>query len=248
MMEPNDTPTVLRKGDVIINKLTNRPIKVGSRTYMDLVRNGTIQAKYEDPHELAVESKTPEAIKEKIKELNATLPNGMQAVRGRGQHAGKIVKRTRPITGMDATKYTAKVASQAVAAHITEIMDESGDDEDLIGKIESLILQEMTGAIRGAPPKRALAVRGSKRAPIEEKYIELAPEPEPEQEDESDEETPQLEQKSAKVSKADNRLYTAARKAVAEEEETELEEEEIDEETDGESEAWANEGENWDEE
>ena len=40
------------KGDIIINPKTQRPIRVGSRTWLNLVKQGIVEGRYKDPREL----------------------------------------------------------------------------------------------------------------------------------------------------------------------------------------------------
>jgi len=263
-----------RVGDLILNSSTKRAIKVGGRAFNELVKKGVVFDPIIDPKVLANTPPDPEDIPEAIRQLDAMLPNGIQAVRGRGCQAGKIVKRAKPITGIDATRYTVKVAAQAVAANINEICEESGDDAEMIGLVEKLILAEMTQGLRNIPPKRG---PGRPKKAAEEKYVE-APVPE----EPSSEEEPEIKAPPAKTKKQPARqapfrpvvapkvptrggsLTDNARRAIMESEqkeitptETEPETETAIEESEGgegegddeedEDDAWADEPENWDE-
>ena len=81
---------------IIINPKTQRPIRIGGRTWLKLVKDGLIEGTYSDPNEIC--DIVEENLEEKIEEINRDLPNNVQAVRGRGKYAGKIVKRNKART------------------------------------------------------------------------------------------------------------------------------------------------------
>ena len=59
-----------KKGDIIINPRTQRPVKVASRTWLKLVKEGIVEGRYTDPNELAslpeqYEEIPPDEIKKK---------------------------------------------------------------------------------------------------------------------------------------------------------------------------------------
>ena len=70
-----------KKNDIIINPNTQRPVRVGGRAWLKLVKEGLVSGHYSDPKDLESIGEDPE---EQIKELNKKLPKGVQAVRGRG--------------------------------------------------------------------------------------------------------------------------------------------------------------------
>ena len=152
-------PNVPKKGDIIINPNTQRPVKVGSRTWLNLVKLGLVSGHYTDPRELAV---VPEEhhgddnyYKEKIKEINKTLPRNTQSVRGRGKYKNKIVSRNTQPSAEEISRYTAQIASRAVNNNIGEL----SECDDLEGMLEKLIMEEMM-ATRPAPAPPVL-LRGS---------------------------------------------------------------------------------------
>ena len=95
------------KGSIIINPKTSRPVKVGSRTWVNLVREGIVSGNYHDSNEL-YEMKEGDDIKQKIQELNKTLPINQQSVKGRGKYKNKIVKRNKTPTTHEITKHTSR--------------------------------------------------------------------------------------------------------------------------------------------
>ena len=151
---------------------------------------------------------------------------------------------------MDATRYTVKVAAQAVAAHVNEICEEDGDDADMIGLVERLILAEMTNGLRDVPPKRG---PGRPRKAAEEKYVEV---PVPEEPSSEEEEVSSIVNNARRDIKHTEQKHALVETAVEPETATEVEpetataveESEVpDGEGDEEDDAWADEPENWDE-
>lgn len=130
---------ILNKGDIIINPNTQRPVKVGSRTWLSLVKKGVVSGQYRDPNELDEQPDDHGEVEQKIETLNATLPRGKQAVRGRGRYKGKIVKRNTRPKAEDISRYTAQIASRAVNNNIDALVE----SDDLEGMLERLILEEM---------------------------------------------------------------------------------------------------------
>ena len=88
--------------NIIINPKTKRPIKVGGRIWLKLVKDGLVEGTYSDPNEIC--DIVEENLEEKIEEINRDLPNNQQAVRGRGKYAGKIVKRSKSVKARTAAK------------------------------------------------------------------------------------------------------------------------------------------------
>jgi hypothetical protein len=132
-----------RKGDIIINPKTQRPVKVGSRTWLKLVKEGLVEGRYSDPNEL-YEVKQPnqaEVVEQKIEELNQTLPSNQQAVRGRGRYKNKIVKRHKQPSTREITEHTAKTAARTVSQNIESL----SECEDLEAQLENLIMNEILG-------------------------------------------------------------------------------------------------------
>ena len=153
-----------KKGDIIINPNTQRPVRVGGRTWLGLVKKGLIEGRYTDPKELSRIPEQPQEVEQEIQRVNKTLPRGQQAVRGRGKYKGKIVSRNiRPPTE-EVSRYTAQMASRIVNENIEDL----ADCDDLEEELERLILQEMAvnrqtsvktvGKSRGRPRKQVQQV------------------------------------------------------------------------------------------
>ena len=178
--------SIPKKGDIIINPNTQRPIKVGSRTWLGLVKKGIISGHYRDPRELEVlpEEDDNEQVEQRIQTINKTLPRGKQAVRGRGKYKGKIVSRNRRADPADVSRYTAQIASRAVSNNIDALVE----SDDIEGMLEQMILQEMMATRpASAPPVVSKKVGRPKKKQAEEEQRYELQEPD-EYDDETEEE------------------------------------------------------------
>ena len=162
-----------KKGDIIINPNTQRPVKVGSRTWLGLVKLGLVSGHYRDPKELdTVQQNDCEynnsTIEQKIEHINKTLPRGKQAVRGRGRYKGKIVSRNTQPSAEEVSRYTAQIASRAVNNNIDELVE----SDDLEGMLEKMIMEEMmaTRPATAPPVVRKRVGRPKKQEFDDEKY------------------------------------------------------------------------------
>ena len=162
-MNTQQQNNVPRKGDIIINPLTQRPVKVGGRTWLELTKKGLFEARYTDPKELKQlpEKYEEEYVEEQIQELNKRLPRGQQAVRGRGKYKGKLISRNKQPDTEEVSRYTAKMASKVV----NENMESLSECEDLEDELERLILLEMANTTKGKT-----RITKTKTKPEEEKY------------------------------------------------------------------------------
>ena len=131
------------KGDIVYNPKTNRPIKVGSRAWLNLVKQGVIAGDYSDPQIMGEynEEESKQEIKKRIKELNEKQDLGTQVVRGRGVYKGKLVKRSKALSVQDISKKTSKIASKIVV---------DDEDEQLEKELEAMIYNEL---MKGKPKK-----------------------------------------------------------------------------------------------
>ena len=173
-----------KKGDIIINPNTQRPVKVGSRTWLGLVKLGLVSGHYRDPKELAT-IEDGEDIEQKIEVINKTLPRGKQSVRGRGRYKGKIVSRNTRPSSEEVSRYTAQIASRAVSNNI----DELAESDDLEGMLEKMIMEEMlsTRPATAPPIVRKKVGRPKKQEFDDEKYqVQEAPQEDYADEDEDE--------------------------------------------------------------
>jgi len=159
--------SIPKKGDLLINPNTQRPIRVGSRTWINLVKKGVLNSNFHDNNviEEGYTEIPPEQLELKIKKINEKLPIGTQAVRGRGKYANKIVKRNKPLTQEEITKSTVKRATRVVVDNIDEL--DEVDYDDMEKRLEQLIMEEM---LNNRPPAIS---RNKKNKVVEEEEEEL---------------------------------------------------------------------------
>ena len=137
------------KCDGFINPKTGRLVKMGSRTWINLIKKGLISVDdIEIPKDENIieefEEIPEEELEQKIKKINEELPIGTQAVRGRGKYANKIVKRSKTPSIQEITKNTVKKATKAVLNNIDELTEEIYSDyDDMSERLEKMIMEEM---------------------------------------------------------------------------------------------------------
>jgi hypothetical protein len=153
------------KGQIIINPLTQRPVRVGSKTWIQLVKRNLVNDIVDD--NILFRELPEDEMEEKIKELNQKLPQGTQAVRGRGKYASKIVKRNRPLTTAEITKNTVKKATKAVVENLDEL-DECNFN-NMSDTLERLIMEELMNKKNKVVSNNAVS---TEREDIEEEYEE----------------------------------------------------------------------------
>jgi hypothetical protein len=129
-----------KKGDIVINPNTQRPVKVGSRTWLNLVKKGVFEGTYEDPNEL-YSIQSGDEIEEKLTEINQKLPKGKHAVRGRGKYKNKLVVRNKRLSVDEIADYTRKNTIKTFADNLDELTNLS--NEEIEKKLEELIMKEM---------------------------------------------------------------------------------------------------------
>lgn len=162
-----------RKGDIIINPKTNRPIKVGGRSWLKLVKEGVIEGRYTDPKELAPIQEDGN-IDEQIRRANENLPRGVQAVRGRGRYKGKIVSRKQQPKTEEVARHTARLASRKVSENL-DSLNEYETNEDLEAELERMILEEMALTNEPQTPKPKRGRGRPRKTPKQERYITEEP-------------------------------------------------------------------------
>ena len=138
----------------VINPLTKRPIKIGSKIWLKLVKQGILEGEFKDPNVLA-EIKEDTDVQEQIQEINKTLPTNEQGVRGRGKYKGQIVKRSKQPTVMDTAKHTAKTAASVIAD--PDVYNELQETDNFEYELEQLILAELSGSNQN--PKKQVCLR-----------------------------------------------------------------------------------------
>lgn len=169
--------TVPKKNDIIINPTTQRPIRVGGRSWLKLVKEGVLSGHYQDPKNLGEIGENPE---QQIEEINKTLPKGKQAVRGRGRYKGQITTRNVKPNTEDVIRSTTETACRVLDDNLDELVESDNISEEL----ERLILQEMAIAKTNNTKKSSKTVGRPKK---EQKYsLEESPQYDEYDDDEDD--------------------------------------------------------------
>ena len=128
------------KGDIVINPQTQRPIKVGGRIWLKLVREGLLVGECKDDNEIYTIQEGDD-VDEKIKELDKSLPLNVHSVRGRGKYANKIVKRHKQPSTTETSRYTVKTTARKLKnREVYEDLQEGGNFEE---ELEALIMEEL---------------------------------------------------------------------------------------------------------
>ena len=124
------------------NPLTNRPIKIGSKVWRELVKEGKLSDKnVVDENEL-YELKPADDSSEIIKQLDKELPPNIKAVRGRGKYRGKIVTREKPFDNLKQTVDIVKKATVKAVKKLPKKVD-SDNEEDWEKALENMIMEEI---------------------------------------------------------------------------------------------------------
>lgn len=144
--------SIPKTGDLIINPKTQRPVKVGSRTWLKLVKEGIVEGSYSDPNEIySLQEGDDED--DLISQFNEQLPDTVHAVRGRGKYANKIVKRSKQSSTKDTVRHTARATARKLKdPEVYEELQEGGDFED---DLMDLIMAELaSGSDAGGSQKQ----------------------------------------------------------------------------------------------
>lgn len=198
-MSDKQQNNVPKKGDIIINPRTQRPVKVGSRTWLKLVKDGLVEGHYADPN-VIYEVKEGDNEEELIQQFNENLPTNVQGVRGRGKYANKIVKRNKQPSTRATTQHTVRTTARKLKD--PEVYEQLQEADDFEAELENLIMAELAG-ITNEPVRIKSGVRRARADPIknvgsnlnnskqqeyEEQYYTQEPEEESEYVEESEDE------------------------------------------------------------
>ena len=171
-----------KKGDIIINPKTQRPVKVGSRTWLKLVKDGLVAGHYADPNEI-YEVKEGDNEEELIQQFNENLPPTQQAVRGRGKYANKIVKRNKQPSTRATTQHTVRTTARKLKD--PEVYEQLQEADDFEAELENLIMAELAGITNEPVRVRKTKKPNNLNNPqYEEQYYTQEPEQEYEEESE----------------------------------------------------------------
>ena len=128
------------KGDIVINPNTQRPVKVGSRTWLNLVKKGVFEGRYREKSASNVHSDNYDK-KGIVQSPPRKFSDGKNSRRKTVKD--RVVKRKIPKGNNSRTemsKYTAQIASKVVNNNI----DTLSEADDFSQALEQLILQELT--------------------------------------------------------------------------------------------------------
>ena len=133
-----------RENDIVINPHTQRPIKVGGRIWLKLHKEGILDGEFKAKNEIYTiqEDENEDEIQDKINHATRQLPDGIQAVRGRGKYAGKIVKRKQQPTTEQTTRRAVRKTAEIIQE--PEIYENLQNSDDFQGELEELIMREFT--------------------------------------------------------------------------------------------------------
>jgi hypothetical protein len=144
--------SIPKKGELVINPKTSRPVKVGSRTWVNLVKEGIFENRYCDDNV--------------VSENAQPLEPDTQAVKGRGKYAGKIVKRKKQPNHND---YTLK-RSQSVEPKEPEPEYDSETDEcsyqDMEERLQNMMMSEMEVERPKKPAAKKFPINRGRGRPI----------------------------------------------------------------------------------
>lgn len=171
--------------EFVINPNTSRPVKIGSKTWTKLVKDGLITGTNavdtiaEDHIVGEIEDELEDELQEKITDLNKEMPVDQQVVKGRGKYKNKLVKRKKAQVNIkEISEQVATAASVAISNNIDQLADV--DPDDIEGLLKSLIMEELVTP--ATSPVRNTRTRNSRG-----KY-RLQSESETDSDDESDSE------------------------------------------------------------
>lgn len=115
------------KGDIVINPNTQRPVKVGSRTWLNLVKKGIFKGEYQPKRVIKTDIIPPQAI-QKISEENNAVPVKIKKSKSKSK-----------------ARKSAQIASRVINNNIEEL----SNADNLSETLEQLILREIEGGYEG---------------------------------------------------------------------------------------------------
>lgn len=138
-----------KKTQFVINPNTSRPVKIGSKTWTKLVKDGLIKGAdavdtIAQDHIVGDidDTSLEDEVQEKITDLNKEMPVDQQIVKGRGKFKGKLVKRKKAQVNIkEISEQVATAASVAISNNIDQLADV--DPDDIEGLLKSLIMEEL---------------------------------------------------------------------------------------------------------
>lgn len=128
--------------EFIKNPKTGRPLKVGSKTWEKLVKDGLLIDHGFKESDCLYELKEGENYETAKKKIKKTLPMGIMPVLGHGKNQGKLVARRSTPTTHEIVKKTSKLASKTIIRN-QQGLEDCASQEELEQRIEELLLNEM---------------------------------------------------------------------------------------------------------
>ena len=179
-MSSNDIP---ENNSIIISPKTNRPIRVGGRAWINLVREGLVSGNYHDPNEL-YNIQDGDNVKERTQELNKDLPINQQSVRGRGKYKDKTVKRHKAPSTLQISKHTARKTAQKLKDR--KVYDDLQEGDDFENELEKMSMNELTSINNQQPRKQTRIKQQESDSEPDSEPEEITLETESESESESE--------------------------------------------------------------
>ena len=128
----------------IINPRTNKPVKIGGRVYMNLIRDGILKNQnYKDPKILDTidEKDNEEDIIIKKKKIKENLNINEDVVKGRGKYKNKLIKKHKQPKTEDVIRHTLKKTSKKLKDK--KIYDKIYETDNYEDDFEKLMLKEL---------------------------------------------------------------------------------------------------------
>jgi hypothetical protein len=134
--------------EFVINPNTSRPVKIGSKTWTKLVKDGLIEGAdavdniAQEQIVGEIDDELEDEVQEKITDLNKEMPVDQQVVKGRGKYKGKLVKRKKAQVNIkEISEQVASAASVAISNNIDQLAETDVDELDDL--LKSLIMEEL---------------------------------------------------------------------------------------------------------
>ena len=133
--------------DFVINPLTGRLIKIGSRMYNQLMKDNILKLNPSTRKKTMVyDGDGDNEFKKKLK-----VGENLNLIR----RNGKIVENRRKITTMENIQHITKKSAEIVKEHLNEFTDNMNDDEVYM-KVKQLLSQKIIGDVEKPTPKFSL--------------------------------------------------------------------------------------------
>jgi hypothetical protein len=176
----------MTKAGYVINPKTNRPVKIGGRSWMKAIKDGFITAGCSTPDDdnVLYDIQEDDNIEELRHEFNEKLGDNIEVARGRGRYKNKLVKRKKKISTAQMKEYATNTAIQAVKENMDEL--QGYDDDELERELERIINEEMMTGTTLKKVKQRKARENNKHTQFKE--IVQSDEYEEEEDEEEEEE------------------------------------------------------------